>query len=71
MKEWHCQGAVFTINRSCKALSHQTRILRELLEKQLGIPSIELEGDHTDPTGFEPAKALSAVETLTDIIDSK
>ena len=70
IEEWHCDGAIMFINRSCKQLTQGRAEKRELFA-QYGIPVVEFEADMSDPRSLNEKEVLEYFDTFLGMIESR
>jgi benzoyl-CoA reductase/2-hydroxyglutaryl-CoA dehydratase subunit BcrC/BadD/HgdB len=70
VSEWKCDGAIIYNNKSCKPYSTGNRLKAKMLI-EWGIPTLVLEVDHTDPSGYSPEHARGQVEVFLEMMEEK
>jgi benzoyl-CoA reductase/2-hydroxyglutaryl-CoA dehydratase subunit BcrC/BadD/HgdB len=68
IEEFHVDGVIALSNRSCRILSvgilDATRIIRE----KFGIPTLVLDGDHTDERVYSEAEVMSRIDSFLEML---
>jgi benzoyl-CoA reductase/2-hydroxyglutaryl-CoA dehydratase subunit BcrC/BadD/HgdB len=67
-KEWNLDGAILNYQIGCRDISVGTLKSHELLKKDLGIPSLVLESDLTDPRHLSVESVRSRVEAFAEVL---
>lgn len=68
VKKYSINGVLFLSNRSCKRYSLWQLELKTFLQDELGIPSIMIEGDMADPSGYSKEQAYTRLEAFLEMI---
>lgn len=61
-------GALLGLNKSCKISSLQNRYISERLEKDVGIPSLLFEYDHSDPRIYSDDEVKRKVDDFIEVV---
>jgi benzoyl-CoA reductase/2-hydroxyglutaryl-CoA dehydratase subunit BcrC/BadD/HgdB len=67
-KEWNLDGAILNYQIGCRDISVGTLKSSELIKKELGIPSLVLESDLTDPRHLSVESVRSRVEAFAEVL---
>jgi benzoyl-CoA reductase/2-hydroxyglutaryl-CoA dehydratase subunit BcrC/BadD/HgdB len=67
-KEWNLDGAILNYQIGCRDISVGTLKSSELIKEELGIPSLVLESDLTDPRHLSVESVRSRVEAFAEIL---
>lgn len=70
-REWNLDGAILNYQIGCRDISVGTLKSSELLKKELGIPSLVLESDLSDPRHVSVESIRSRVEAFAEILRAK
>jgi len=70
VEEWHCHGAIIYNNKSCKPYSTGNLIKARMLREH-GIPTLVLDIDHTDPSGYSPGETRQRIDAFLEILDAR
>jgi benzoyl-CoA reductase/2-hydroxyglutaryl-CoA dehydratase subunit BcrC/BadD/HgdB len=70
-REWKLDGAILNFQIGCRDISVGTLKSRDLLTKELGIPSLVLESDLSDPRHVSVESIRSRVEAFAEILRAK
>jgi benzoyl-CoA reductase/2-hydroxyglutaryl-CoA dehydratase subunit BcrC/BadD/HgdB len=65
-RDYACDGAVLHSDRSCKPYSIGQIDLKERLSKELGIPMLLLEADHSDPRAWAPGPGENRISAFME-----
>lgn len=68
VKKYAIDGVVFLSNRSCKRFSLWQLELQRFLKEELDVPSLLLEGDMADPSGYSQEQATTRMEAFLEMI---
>ncbi len=68
IKKHKADGVVFLSNRSCRRYSIGQYELRDMLQQELGIPSLVIEADHSDPSGYSESQTKLRMDTFLELI---
>jgi benzoyl-CoA reductase/2-hydroxyglutaryl-CoA dehydratase subunit BcrC/BadD/HgdB len=71
IKRYKIDGVVFHSNRSCKRWSLVQYELKEMLLERLGVPSLLLEADHSDPSGYSESQTKLKVDAFLELIEER
>lgn len=71
MKECHCDGALYHMNRSCKLLDLMQQSLRTGVHEKTGAPYTVFDGDQADPRSFAKAQFETRVQALVESMAAK
>ncbi len=66
IKTYKINGIIFHSARNCKAHSLNHFLIKEELEKSIGIPSIVFEADMLDPSGYSKSQILNRLEAFLE-----
>lgn len=69
--EYHCDGTLCSVTRSCKPWVGITFEISRQLEKEKGIPFATFDGDQADPRVFSKAQYETRVQGLTEVMDER
>lgn len=69
--EWHCDGAVFFSNRSCKNLSGENIDKAVVLKEKFGIPSMSFEAEMADPRSLYEAEVKARIDAFLELLEQK
>jgi benzoyl-CoA reductase/2-hydroxyglutaryl-CoA dehydratase subunit BcrC/BadD/HgdB len=67
-KEWNLDGAILNYQIGCRDISVGTLKSSELIKQELGIPSLVLESDLTDPRHLSVEAVRSRVEAFAEVL---
>lgn len=70
-REYKIDGAVFHNNKSCKPITLGQVLIKEALEKELGVPGIIIDGDHMDDRNFSMGPFQTRVEAFMEMLKEK
>jgi bcr-type benzoyl-CoA reductase subunit B len=68
VKDFHIDGVILHSDRSCKPYSLGQMDQREQLVNQIGVPSLLLEADHSDPRAFSDKQAEARLEAFMEMM---
>jgi benzoyl-CoA reductase/2-hydroxyglutaryl-CoA dehydratase subunit BcrC/BadD/HgdB len=71
VKKFKIDGVVFHSNRSCKRYSIGQYELKEMLLQELGVPSLIIEADHSDPGGYSESQTKLRLDTFIELIGKR
>jgi len=71
IKNYHIDGVVFHSNRSCKRYSLGYYELKEMLLERLGIPSVIIEADHSDPSGYSEGNTKMKLDAFIELLEER
>lgn len=71
MKDCHCDGALYHMNRSCKLLDLMQQGLRAGVYAETGKPYTVFDGDQADPRSFAKAQFETRVQALVESMAAK
>lgn len=71
MKDCHCDGALYHMNRSCKLLDLMQQGLRAGVYEETGAPYTVFDGDQADPRSFAKAQFETRVQALVESMEEK
>jgi benzoyl-CoA reductase/2-hydroxyglutaryl-CoA dehydratase subunit BcrC/BadD/HgdB len=69
-REWNLDGAILNYQIGCRDSSAETLKARDLLGKEMGIPSLVIETDLTDPRHLSVEAMRNRVEAFAEILQS-
>ncbi len=70
-REYKIDGAVFHNNKSCKPITLGQVLIKEALEKELGVPSVIIDGDHMDERNFSMGQFQTRVEAFMEMLKER
>ncbi|GAW92631.1 2-hydroxyacyl-CoA dehydratase subunit D [Calderihabitans maritimus] len=70
-KDYSIDGAVFLVNRSCKVYTGSNTYLSNLLQREMGIPSLILEADQTDPRDYVDGLVKNRIDAFMEMLASR
>lgn len=70
MKNCHCDGAIYHMNRSCKLLDFMQQGLRTGVYNDGGAPYVVFDGDQADPRSFAKAQFETRVQALVESMEN-
>ena len=68
IKKHKADGVVFLSNRSCRRYSIGQYELRDMIQQELGIPSLIIEADHSDPSGYSESQTKLRMDSFIELI---
>lgn len=68
-REYQIQGAIFLVNKGCKVYTGSNAYLVNLLSKELGIPSLVLEADQTDPRDYNDVRVKLQIDSFMEMLN--
>ena len=71
VKQFHCDGMLCHVNRSCKLMTFHIFVGREIIEQQAGIPCANFDGDQSDSRVFSEAQFETRLQSLVEIMKEK
>nr|HID59680.1 2-hydroxyacyl-CoA dehydratase [Desulfobacterales bacterium] len=71
VKEWHCDGAIFFSNRSCKVFSIGQTDESERIGELFGIPTMSFEAEMADPRSFAEGPWKNRVDAFLEVLEDK
>jgi benzoyl-CoA reductase/2-hydroxyglutaryl-CoA dehydratase subunit BcrC/BadD/HgdB len=71
VRKYKIDGVVFHSNRSCKRFSLGQYELKEALEQELGIPSLIIEADHSNPGGYSESQTKLRVDAFLEVLEER
>ena len=69
-REWDLDGAILNYQIGCRDSCAETLKARDLLEKELGIPSLVIECDLADPRHISVEAMRNRVEAFVEVLQS-
>jgi benzoyl-CoA reductase/2-hydroxyglutaryl-CoA dehydratase subunit BcrC/BadD/HgdB len=69
IRDFHVEGVLFHVNRSCKVMDFMQYEQQRLLNSRTGVPIATFDGDQSDPRNFSPAQFETRLQALTEMID--
>ena len=71
VRKFKIDAVVFHSNRSCKRFSLGQYELKEALLQELGVPSLVIEADHSDPGVYSEAQTKLKMDTFLELIEER
>ncbi|MGD8505282.1 MAG: 2-hydroxyacyl-CoA dehydratase family protein [Candidatus Bathyarchaeota archaeon] len=71
VKDFKVDGAILPTNWGCRMMSIGETIVKETINKRLGVPSLILDMDSTDWRSYNEAQVKRNVEVFLQILDAK
>jgi benzoyl-CoA reductase/2-hydroxyglutaryl-CoA dehydratase subunit BcrC/BadD/HgdB len=71
IEEWHCDGAIFFSNRSCKVHSICQLDESDKMEAVHGIPTMFFEAEMADPRSFAEGPWKNRVDAFLELLEEK
>ncbi|MBI5249829.1 MAG: 2-hydroxyacyl-CoA dehydratase [Desulfomonile tiedjei] len=71
VRKYKIDGVVFHSNRSCKRFSLGQYELKEALEQELGIPSLIIEADHSNPGGYSESQTKLRIDAFLELLEER
>ena len=68
IKEYRIDGIIAHSNRSCRVLSVGIPDAVKVIQKELNLPSLILDGDHTDERVYSDANIMNRVEAFLEML---
>jgi benzoyl-CoA reductase/2-hydroxyglutaryl-CoA dehydratase subunit BcrC/BadD/HgdB len=68
-KDFHVEGVLFHVNRSCKVMDFMQYEQQRILSARTGVPTTTFDGDQSDPRNFSPAQFETRLQALMEMID--
>lgn len=65
VRDWHADGVVFNLDRSCHGVTPGMLESRPLLQ-EMGVPSMVYEASYCDPREFDRGKVLEGIESFLE-----
>jgi benzoyl-CoA reductase/2-hydroxyglutaryl-CoA dehydratase subunit BcrC/BadD/HgdB len=69
IKEYRIDGVIAHSNRSCRVLSAGIPDALAVIQKELNLPTLVLDGDHTDERAYSEANIMNRIEPFLEILD--
>jgi len=70
-KNFHADGIILPINWGCRMMSIGETIVKEAIDKKLGVPSLILDLDSSDWRNYDEAQAKRKVEGFIEILSRR
>ncbi|TAL31042.1 MAG: 2-hydroxyacyl-CoA dehydratase [Spirochaetes bacterium] len=70
-REYHIDGAILHSNKSCHPITLGQMDIKRALEKDLGIPSLVIDGDHMDERNFSMAQFQTRADAFMEMLLQK
>jgi benzoyl-CoA reductase/2-hydroxyglutaryl-CoA dehydratase subunit BcrC/BadD/HgdB len=67
-REYHIDGAILHSNKSCHPITLGQMDIKRALEKELGIPSLVIDGDHMDERNFSMAQFQTRADAFMEML---
>ncbi|KJS15741.1 MAG: hypothetical protein VR69_12035 [Peptococcaceae bacterium BRH_c4b] len=67
-RDYQIHGAIFLVNKSCKVYTGSNTYLANLLRRELGIPTLVLEADQTDPRDYADAQVKLRIDAFMEML---
>ena len=71
INDFHCDGVIYHINRSCKVMTGMQSYLRGKVFEETGVPYAVFDGDQSDPNNFSQAQFETRVEALVENMNDR
>ncbi len=68
VREYHADGVILHSDRSCKPYSIGQIGQRERLSRELGVPALLLEADHSDPRSFSEQQVSNRLAAFVEML---
>lgn len=68
IKQYRVDGVVFHSDRSCKPYSLVQPELSRLIRDNLGVPSLIIESDHNDQSGYDRNRVIERIKDFSEMI---
>ena len=69
-KDYSIDGAILSVSHTCRPLAGRLQMIGDRLQRELGIPVVEFEGDQSDTNGNSDLRTNYAIEALLESIAS-
>lgn len=70
-QEYKIDGAFFMVNVGCKPTNVKSYELRNALEAEMGIPSLVIELDQTDPRGYNDVQIKTRIDAFMEVLETR
>ena len=70
-RDYRADGVVFHSNRSCKTYSLSQSFLARGVQDKLGLPTLFIEADMTDPRAYAEAAVRTRVDAFLEILEAR
>jgi benzoyl-CoA reductase/2-hydroxyglutaryl-CoA dehydratase subunit BcrC/BadD/HgdB len=70
-RDYHIDGAILHSNKSCHPITLGQMDIKKALEKELGIPSLVIDGDHMDERNFSMAQFQTRADAFMEMLLQK
>ncbi len=70
-REYHIDGAILHRNRSCLPITLGQMNLKQALMRELGVPSVIIDGDHMDPENFSMGQFQARADAFFEMLLSR
>ncbi len=70
-REYHVDGGFFMVNVGCKPINVKAYELANVLEAELGIPTLLIEMDQTDPRGYRDAQVKTRMDAFMEMVEAR
>lgn len=71
IKDWHCDGVVLLVNRSCKAFTSGRFDKKMMIARDFDIPILEFEGDMSNPTSIDKVDVMERANVFLDMLAAR
>lgn len=68
IEKYDINGVIFASNRSCKVYSVMQMDLKNMIERDYGIPAVMIDVDHADARKYSEESAFTRIEALLEMI---
>jgi benzoyl-CoA reductase subunit B len=69
--DYHLDGVVLSYTPTCRALYVNQLEIKNVLEEELGVPSLLLESDMVDPSSFNEGQMLTRIDAFIELVIEK
>lgn len=69
-RDYHIDGAFLMVNVGCKPCNVKSYELRNALEAELGLPTLLIELDQTDPRGYRDAQVKMRIDAFMEMLEA-
>ena len=66
LRDCHCDGTVYHMNRSCKIMDFSQANIRRMAAEKTGLPYTIFDGDQADPKNFAEAQYDTRIQALVE-----
>jgi benzoyl-CoA reductase/2-hydroxyglutaryl-CoA dehydratase subunit BcrC/BadD/HgdB len=68
VKEYHIDGIIAHSNRSCRIISVGQPDVAAVIQKELNLPTLMLDGDHTDERVFSEGTVMNRIDVFLEML---